>query len=191
MVSTCSGPCPVCSPGTCPLYSCSMRTLAFLSMTLATAACTPSRDVPPTGTNPVKWSASASAVRPAPDGSQSIDIELRADIDDTWHVYSLGQKSGGPVPMTVKVAPAPLYELSGSVTGPIPERKMDPNFGIETETYSGSPVFRLTVKEPAATQAAASATPIELKVRSQACSDKLCLPARTTTLSIDHPRAGT
>ncbi len=119
-----------------------------------------------------------------------MDIELRANIDDSWHVYSLNQKGGGPVAMTVKVAPAPLYELSGSVTGPIPEKKMDPNFGIETETYSGNPVFRLTVKEPAATQAAASATPIELKVRSQACSDNLCLPARTTTLSIAPPRIG-
>lgn len=93
--------------------------------------------------------------------------------------------------MTVKVAPPTLYELTGNVTGPAPEKKMDPNFGIETETYSGNPVFRLTVREPDATHAAASGTPIELKVRSQACSDKLCLPARTVTLIIDHPGAGT
>ena len=167
-----------------------MRTIASLFLMALTTGCAPSREAPATGADPVKWSASAASARPASDGSRLIDIGLRATIDDGWHVYSLTQQGEGPTAMTVKVAPIPIYELAGPVTGPAPDRAVDPNFGIETETYSGHPVFRVLVKQLAATQPAAQATPIELKVRSQACSDNLCLPARTTTLSIDPPKIG-
>lgn len=167
-----------------------MRVVATLIAIVVATACSPSREAPATGANPVRWSASAASFRTTGDGSPVIDIALRATIDDGWHVYSLTQGRGGPVPMTVKVAPVPIYELAEPVTGPAADRALDPNFGIETETYSGQPVFRVVVKQPAATQPAAQATPIELKVRSQACSDILCLPARTTTLSIAPPRIG-
>ena len=159
-------------------------------MVVVLTACAPSREAPATGASPVRWSGSAIATRTASDGSSVLDIELRAAIDDGWHVYSLTQQGEGPTAMTVKVAPVPIYELAEPVTGPAPDRAVDPNFGIETETYSGQPVFRVVVKQPAATQPAAQATPIELKVRSQACSDNLCLPARTTTLSIAPPKIG-
>jgi hypothetical protein len=58
----------------------------------------------------------------------------------------------------------------------------DPNFGIETETYSGEQIFRIPLKLAASSTLAPP--PIEVKIRSQACSDNLCLPARTTTLTV-------
>ena len=83
--------------------------------------------------------------------------------------------------MTVKVPDSAAYSIVAPISGPAPERAMDPNFNIETETYSNAATFRLTVKLPRGSDTGA---PIELKVRSQACSDKLCLPARTTTVTV-------
>jgi thiol:disulfide interchange protein DsbD len=84
--------------------------------------------------------------------------------------------------MTVKVPDSAAYSIVGAVSGPAPDRAMDPNFNIETETYSNSAAFRLTVSLPQGSDARA---PFELKVRSQACSDKLCLPARTASVTVE------
>ena len=58
----------------------------------------------------------------------------------------------------------------------------DENFGIETEKYTGEKLFKVPLKLAASSSVALP--PIELKVRSQACSDRLCLPAKTTTLTV-------
>lgn len=86
--------------------------------------------------------------------------------------------------MSVKVAPP--YEIAGEISGPPVVKFQDPNFGIETETYSGEQIFKVPLKLAKSTIAP---PPIEVKIRSQACSDKLCLPARTTTLTVT-PESG-
>ncbi len=83
--------------------------------------------------------------------------------------------------MTVKLAEGSPYELDGDVRGPAPTLAMDPNFSIKTETYTGAPIFQVTVKLPKGSD---RQKPVELKVRSQACSETLCLPPRTTTLTV-------
>jgi hypothetical protein len=161
-----------------------LRTFSFLSLL---TACTASRDVAKAPrVNPVSWSAGAAVIRSGPDGSSVLDVPVNAKIESGWHVYSLTQGGGGPVAMSVKAQPSPPYELAEPVSGPSVEKAMDPNFGIETETYSGTPTFRVSLKLPQSAPGASSA-PLELKVRSQACSDKLCLPARNTILKIEMP----
>lgn len=134
----------------------------------------------------VEWAAIADTTKLGTDGTAAMTVELQATIADGWHIYSVGQTSGGPVPMTVKVSPP--YEVAGEIQAPTPVKARDPNFGIETETYSGEQIFRIPLK--LAATSSVSPPPIELKVRSQACSDKLCLPAKVTTLTVT-PLAGT
>lgn len=136
--------------------------------------------VPRADTKIVEWSAVAATPRIARDGTGSLTVQLQATIVDGWHVYSLTQTTGGPVPMTVNVS-AP-YSIAGDIQAPVPVKANDPNFGIKTETYSGRQVFRIPL-ELAASHSVAP-PPIELKVRSQACSDRLCLPAKTTTITV-------
>jgi hypothetical protein len=81
----------------------------------------------------------------------------------------------------MKVTVSPPYQLAGDVSGPAPVKAPDNNFGIETETYSGAQVFRFAVEIPNATS---DLPPIQFKVKSQACSDKLCLPAKTQTITV-------
>jgi hypothetical protein len=64
---------------------------------------------------------------------------------------------------------------------PQPERQFDKNFGIETELYSGTPRFTLQVAVPRRTSS--GAREIKIGARYQVCSETLCLPARTDTVS--------
>ena len=155
-----------------------------LALTLIlTAACSVEREAPPTGTKQVEWSATPVSMKEAPGNGFVVEVDVRATIESGWHIYSLGQTTGGPVPLTVKVEPSPPYSLAGDISGPQPEKAKDPNFGIETETYSKEAVIRVPVKVTAANTK--DLPPLELKVRSQACSDRVCLPARTTTLVVN------
>ncbi len=45
-------------------------------------------------------------------------LNLRADIADNWHLYSLTQKKGGIAPLrsTIKVAESEQYEVIGAFT---------------------------------------------------------------------------
>lgn len=141
---------------------------------------------PASGSNVVQWTASSSPARRGPGNSILADIEVRARVGQGWHVYSLTQGTGGPTPLTIKVS-AP-YHLDGAVAGPAPDKAQDSNFGIETETYSGEPVFRVPVKLD--DSAGLAPPPVTLEIRSQACSDQLCLPARKTTVTVT-PELGT
>ena len=155
-------------------------TLAFTLV--LTAACSPEREAP-IGTKQVEWSAAAGPISKAPGNGFVMDVDVRATIQNGWHIYSVGQTTGGPVALSVKVEPSPPYSLDGDISGPPPEKAKDTNFGIETETYSREATIRVPVKVSAA--GTSDLPPLALKVRSQACSDRVCLPARTTTLVVN------
>jgi DsbC/DsbD-like thiol-disulfide interchange protein len=169
------------------IYFTPMRLTPVLIFATAVAACSePKREDPPKADSKVaEWVAIASAPQTGPDSSSLVELQLQVTVTDGWHVYSLTQDKGGPTPMSVKVEPP--YVIAGEITGPRPVKFQDPNFGIETETYSGEQVFRIPLKLAASNSLAPP--PIEVKIRSQACSDKLCLPARTTTLTVT-PESG-
>jgi thiol:disulfide interchange protein DsbD len=165
-----------------------MRTSALLVVACALAACSESKregQTPPPSGKVEEWAAIASAPKPGPDSTSLIELQLQVTVTEGWHVYSLTQDKGGPTPMSVKVEPP--YVIAGEITGPPPVKASDPNFGIETETYSGEQVFKIPLKLAASTSLVPP--PIEVRIRSQACSDRLCLPARTTTLTV-KPETG-
>ena len=163
--------------------------IALAVVTTSAAAC--DKPSPPSakGPQPVTWTADVSDQTPAPDGSVLVNVQIKANIERGWHVYAPTETGQGPTPLTVKVGPAPLAMITSKINGTVPEKFFDPNFGIETQTYSGQPT--ITVPIMVSAEALKSGKPIDVKVRSQACSDKLCLPAKTTTLSVTIPPAKT
>lgn len=160
-----------------------MRYPALALTLILTVACSAEREAPPAGTKQVEWSATPVSLKEAPGNGFVVDVDIRATIVNGWHIYSLGQTTGGPVPLSVEVEPSPPYSLAGEVSGPPTEKAKDANFGIETETYSREAVIKVPVKVSAANTD--NLPPLELKVRSQACSDRVCLPARTITLVVN------
>lgn len=131
--------------------------------------------------NPVVWS-----LGPAPEAiraGQRFEVRLAARIDAGWHLYSISQPPGGPIPTRITLPAAQGFSLAGPPAGPEPSRQFDPNFSMETEWYDDSVAFSLPI-------VAAAETPpgmhrLEVHVRFQTCNDRLCLPPKTEKLFID------
>jgi thiol:disulfide interchange protein len=122
--------------------------------------------------DPVQWSLRPvdGISRVAP-GAQRY-LELKASIQPGWHLYSPTTPQGGPIPTRIRVEPTSViarYE----VYRPQPVRKLDPNFQIETETYTGDVTFLIGITTAAS---ASGTTNIEAQARYQVCSDTKCLP---------------
>lgn len=127
----------------------------------------------------VSWSIKSGKASVKP--GEKFNVQVTASISGGWHVYSITQGAGGPIPTRITVPDGTPFSLSGAVKGPAPHREMDPNFGIVTETYEGSANF--TVPIAVAADAQPGASTVNVSVRFQACNDQLCEPPKTVKLS--------
>ncbi|MFL6446348.1 MAG: protein-disulfide reductase DsbD family protein [Bryobacteraceae bacterium] len=122
--------------------------------------------------DPVSWTLSPENNRKIAAPGSKAYLQLQAKIESGWHLYSPTTPPGGPIITKIAVTPSPA--LSGvKIYRPEPVRKLDPNFNIDTETYTGTAHF---VIEGDAAPSASGTIPIETTVRYQACSDTKCLP---------------
>jgi thiol:disulfide interchange protein DsbD len=136
---------------------------------------------------PVKWSLVGNkAQRPVVAG-RTVPITVQADIAKGWHIYSLTQQSGGPIPLRIGLQGASDVAVRGLIRAPKPEKYFDKNFGMTTELYSGKPQFTIPVGVPGR---ASGVRRLEVTARYQVCSDKLCLPPRTDTVRVSLRIAG-
>lgn len=130
------------------------------------------------GQNPVSLSMS---VKPGKaKAGEKITANISASIGGGWHMYSITQGSGGPIPTTIKVTDG-VIKSAGGARGSAPKREMDPNFGIMTEFYAGSTSFTVPLVVDSAAQPGTQN--VEVKVRYQVCNDKLCLPPKTISVA--------
>ena len=134
--------------------------------------------------DPVQWTLTADTSK-APPGA-TVPLKLTATIEPGWHLYSITTPRGGPNPTQAALAENPAVE-SAPLYQPKPERQRDPNFGIDTETFTGQEVLLI----PARLKRDAPAGALELtgRVRYQACTNERCLaPKRkeaSFTLTVD------
>lgn len=129
------------------------------------------------GQNPVNVTMSV-APSSVPAGGKGT-ARITASIDAPWKMYSLTQGPGGPIPTRITGGDGPFKV--GTPSGPRPKVAMDPNFQMNTETYSGSPVFSVPFTVNA--DAAEGLQTLNVNFRYQVCSDTVCLPPRTTKLA--------
>lgn len=128
---------------------------------------------------PVVWTATSSSTAPVAPGATTT-IDLKAEIDQGWHVYSISQGPGGPIPTRIVLPPGQPFELVGTVRGPAPSTRFDSNFGIKVETYDDQATFGLIVR--VAADARPGTDTLTIKARFQTCNASLCLPPRTETI---------
>jgi thiol:disulfide interchange protein len=130
--------------------------------------------------DPVQWSLSTEAAK-APPGA-TIPLKLTAKLEEGWHLYSLTTPPGGPNPTTAVIAENAAV-AGTKIYQPKPERKFDPNFNIDTETFDKEAVFLLdtSIKKDAAVG------PLDLiaQVRYQACNATMCLPPKKKTAEVN------
>jgi len=124
--------------------------------------------------NPIKWTVRASSV-----DANRINIELTAEIERGWHLYSTERVEGGPSPTRITLLPGQGFEISGEIDSPAPHSAYDPNFQVATESYEGSVTFKIPAR--ALTQPRAS-NGIRLQVRYQSCTATTCLPPQLLEL---------
>lgn len=131
---------------------------------------------------PVKWTVvGGSSPREVVSG-RTVPLTVEAEIAKGWHMYSLTQKAGGPIPLRLQLLGAADVVVRGVIRAPKPDRVFDKNFGIETESYSGNPRFTIPVGVPGRTLT--GVRKFQVGARFQVCSATLCLPPRTDKLDV-------
>jgi thiol:disulfide interchange protein DsbD len=134
--------------------------------------------------DPVQWTLAFDSKSAQP-GSHVL-ARFTGKIDSGWHLYSLTTPKGGPNPTTVGVADNPAV-AGFKVYQPKPERKFDPNFQLDTETFQDEVAILLDIE----LKQDAPAGPLEIttQTRYQCCNDRLCLPPKrknaSATINID------
>jgi len=138
--------------------------------------------------DPVQWTLTLEP-KSAPPGSHVL-AKFAAKIEPGWHLYSLTTPKGGPIPTTSSLADGPVVN-GFKLYQPQPERKLDPNFQIDTETFANEVVLLYDVELKK--DAAAGPAEITAQVRYQCCNDRLCLPPKrksaSATITIDPAAA--
>jgi thiol:disulfide interchange protein len=134
--------------------------------------------------DPVQWTLTLEP-KSAPPGAHLL-AKFAAKIEPGWHLYSLTTPKGGPIPTTSSLADSPVV-AGFKILQPKPERKLDPNFQIDTETFANDVVLLYDVELKK--DAAAGPAEITAQVRYQCCNDRLCLPPKrksaSATITID------
>jgi len=131
---------------------------------------------------PVRWSVVGGGPLRSDVIGRTVRITVQAEIAKGWHIYSLTQKPGGPIPLRLElIGPADVL-MRGVIDAPKPDRTFDKSFGIETELYSGSPRFTIPVGVPG--HSLTGIRRFQIGARYQVCSDKVCLPPRSDKLDV-------
>jgi thiol:disulfide interchange protein DsbD len=128
--------------------------------------------------HPVQWSVKVKEAKLKP--GEHFVAEAVATIASGWHVYSITQAPGGPIPAALSVPENPAAKLTAPISGPTPEKTFDPNFQMETEMYEDSASFKLPLVVKANAPAGVK---LPVDVFFQTCNDHLCLPPARLHLS--------
>ncbi len=103
-------------------------------------------------------------------------LSITAAIEPTWHIYSITQPAGGPLPTQIKLQPSEAFRFAGAFQcSPTPERKPEPAFdNLIVETHHS----RVTWQAPIEIDSRADPATLKIEggVRIQACSPNNCLP---------------
>jgi hypothetical protein len=115
--------------------------------------------------------------------SSPTTLELSGHVEEGWHVYSLKQGPGGPIPLRINIEDNPIASIAGAPSGSTPESRRDPSFNLQTEFYTSS----FTVHVPIVLNAGASSGQIPVSIRFQTCSARECRPPKTIHLTVPVP----
>ena len=130
--------------------------------------------------NPVTISADIN--QPARAG-EVVNIEILAEMEDQWKIYSIYEISDGPLPTEITISGDAIGTLD-RVREPTPKHSFDPGFDTETYYHQGDTkfIFPFRVKR----SINPGIYPIEVEVYYMVCNDRLCYPpiSKIDTISI-------
>ena len=112
------------------------------------------------------------------------EIKLEAKILKGWHLYSITQKQGGPIPTLIHIPSDQAFELSSGIDSSAPEIHHDESFDMDVEQHEGQAEFTLPIR---LRKDAKSTGQVQIRIRFQTCSGQLCLPPKTVTVIAKLP----
>lgn len=135
--------------------------------------------------DPAKWKLESEKRESEIRSGETATFRLSATIEPGWHLYSLDQPEGGPIPMTIRLADGLPASLRGEIKAEKPKSQPDPNFivngkPLETRFYSDKAEFQISVLASAPLRG----EDVSFDVRYQLCNDTFCLPPRTKRVSL-------
>lgn len=105
-------------------------------------------------------------------------------MEPGWHISSLTQPEGGPVPTAIGIPPQQPFRLAGPIKAPEPHKEQSAAFGLEVQLHEGKVEFLLPLE---ATAAIPPESKLAVEVTYQACTDETCLLTRTDTVTAVMP----
>ena len=135
---------------------------------------------PQVAQNPVEISAS---VNKSARAGEVINIEISANMDEEWHIYSIYKvvQGAGPLPTEITTS-GDIVGALAPVIEPEPNYVYDPGFEMDTYYHKGNTTFNLPVRlkrnlEPGQYK-------IGVDVFYMVCNARLCYPPVTKTDSV-------
>lgn len=118
-------------------------------------------------------------IPPEAEAGAVIEVEVKADIDDKWHLYSIqNPPEAGPIPTHFSSSSDQMV-LAGEVRESQAEIEYDPNFDVELGWHSTRALFTVPVAFRPGTRGEQM---VKLEVLYQACDDVSCLPPKRKSM---------
>lgn len=132
------------------------------------------------GTDVVRWSASGPATV-KPGGTAT--IELKAEIDGSWHMYALTQLEGGPPPLDIALAKGQSFTLERDrIGGPLPE--VTKGIDAEPDVFYYDEKVTLSVPIGAPKTLKPGKHTVSIEATYTVCSGNICLRPATAVLPV-------
>ena len=136
--------------------------------------------------NPTKWTLESDSKGKSLKKDESFKADLKAEVEDGWHLYAVEQPTGGPFPTRITIPENTPFAIAGNVESSNPVVKADPNFlvdgkPLETKYFQKQAVFTIPLKS----LNGGSADDLAVNVRFQVCNDTVCLPPKTVKVSFN------
>ena len=122
---------------------------------------------------PVKWSYAAKKA-----SDTEATVLFKADIEESWHIYSAYQKGGGPLKTSFKFSPSKDYTLVSKISEPKPLSVFDKNFDVQVDYFEKTVTFQQKIKLKT------KQTTVKGKLEFMACTKAQCLPPDEVNFSI-------
>ncbi len=134
--------------------------------------------------SPVSWSLESDVKGKTVKANESFKADLKAQIEENWHLYAVEQPEGGPFPTKITLPEDSFFKIEGKIESSKPIIKPDANFLIdekplETKYFEKEAEFNL----PIVATREINTNDLMVNVRFQVCDDKVCLPPKTVKVS--------
>ena len=127
---------------------------------------------------PIKWS-----VKQKVTGEKTAEIEIRAKIDEGWHLYGMQIPEGGPRATTFVFETLKNAKKVGDIqTTSKLIKEYDANFDMELNWYKNEAVFTQKISSNDL-----STISIKGYIEFMACNDESCLPPKQEPFSLGAP----